>query len=76
VFLAFLRVLVLHGFSPNTKTRTVLTLQSANLGELQCGLVPDLGVDSNFNFIGLQGIGIVLIELDSAVGEWTVRVEE
>jgi len=54
----------------------MLTLQSANLGELQCGLVPDLGIDSDFNFVRPQRIGIVLVELDSAVGEWTVRVEE
>ena len=64
------------GTNPNTKTCTVLTLQSANLGEIQCELVPDLGVDSNFNFVRLQRIGIILVEPDSAVGEWTMGVEE
>ena len=64
------------GTNPDTETCTVLTLQSANLGKLQCGLLPDLGVDSNFNFVRLQRIGIILIELDSTEGEGTVRVEE
>lgn len=62
--------------NPNTETNTVATLQSANLCEIQCSLVPDLGIDSNFNFVGLQRIGVILMEFDSAIGEWSMGVEE
>ena len=54
----------------------MLTLQSANLCEIQGGLVPNPSVDSDLNFVRLERIGIILIELDSAVGEWTLGVEE
>jgi len=54
VFLAFLRIPVLHELSPNTETRTMLALQGTNLGEPQCGLVPNLGIDSDFNFVRIQ----------------------
>lgn len=54
----------------------MLTLQSANLGEIQCDLVPNLGIDRDFNFVRLQRIGIILVELDSTIGEWTVGVKE
>lgn len=54
----------------------MVTLQSTNLSETQCRLVPDLGADGNFNFVRAQRIRIVLMELDSAEGKWTMGVEE
>ena len=50
-------------------------LQSANLGKIQRGLIPNLGIDSNFDFVRLQRIGIVLGKLDSTECEWTVGVK-
>jgi hypothetical protein len=61
---------------PNTETRTLITLQSTNLGLIQCTLVPDLSVDSDFNLVRVQRVGIILIELDPAIGERTMGVEE
>lgn len=54
----------------------MVKFQSANLGDLQRGLVPDLGVDGDFNFIRIQRIGVILIKPDSTVGKWTMGVEE
>jgi len=76
MFLAFLGILVLHGLGPDTKTSAVITYQSANIGRVQCGLVPNLSMDSDFDLVGLERIGIILEELDSAVGEWPVGVKE
>ena len=61
---------------PNTETCTVVTLQSANLGEIQRIFVPNLSIDSNLDFVRLQRIGIILGELDATKCEWTVGVEE
>jgi hypothetical protein len=72
----FLRIFVLHRLSPNTETCTVLTLQTANPGESQCSLVPNLGINSNLNFVGIQETGVILVELDSAVGERAPGIEE
>lgn len=62
--------------NPNADACAVFTLQSANLGRTQCSFVPNLGIDSNFNFVGFQRIGIILVELDSAIGKWTMGIEE
>lgn len=54
----------------------MVTSQATNLGELQCALVPDLSVDSNFNFVRMQRIGIILIEPDSTKSKRALGVEE
>lgn len=96
VFLAFLRIPMLHELSllsevirshtqrkvietetdPNTETRTMLALQRTNLCESQCGLVPNLGFDGDFDFVRAQRIRVILVKFDPAVGKRTVRIEE
>jgi hypothetical protein len=62
--------------NPNTEACTVVTFQSTNFSNVQCVLVPDLSIYSDFNFVSIQRIGIVLIEPDSTVRKWTMGVEE
>jgi hypothetical protein len=76
VFLAFFGALMPYWLGPNPETSTVVALQSTNLGEAQSVLVPNPGVDNDFNFIRIQRIRIILIELDSTIGKWTMGVEE
>ena len=40
--------------NPNTETRTMLALQTTDLGEFQRGLVPNPGMDRDFNFVRVQ----------------------
>lgn len=39
---------------PNTETGTLLALQRTNLGEFQCRLVPNPGMEGDLNFVGVQ----------------------
>ena len=40
--------------NPYTEAGTMLTLQSTDFGEFQCGFIPDLGIDGDLNFVGAQ----------------------
>lgn len=54
----------------------MVELQSTDLSEIQCGLVPDFSVDGDFNLIRTQRIGIILMKNDSTMGKWTMGVED